>query len=467
MNIDFTLAIDLIIWLLVAIAIVIGHWRRSKSGTGLILAYLLLFWLTHWLPALFYLMPWHTPYYEPALVKIGFHQSLYGIIALAIGVLLLGPLLSRFFRTRQQRPQTFVGKTDSISVSETAKIYIVVGIVSYFILLPPSRSIPTLSAITFGLSRLTIVGLVLACWDAIQVGDSRSLTKWLFLSGLWPIITVVQQGFLKSGFDMFIVVFMFVVYFVGRRSRRFVVITTLLGYFILSGFVTYMQNRPAIRNIIWNRSSTIGQRIEAVSSTATDFHLLNLTETEELRPIDLRFNQNVLTGSTVYRLTRGHVDHAKGETIADAILMVVPRAIWPNKPIRRGGSELVTRYSGVSFYGGTSVLPGQVMEFHLNFGTTGVVLGLLVFGIILSIIDESAARNIHNQRWKRFAMWYLPGISLLQPANFLVAITGAAVSGLVTITLVNYLLVPLLRRTLLPRHRALRARLIEQNRMIR
>ena len=88
-------------------------------------------------------------------------------------------------------------------------------------------------------------------------------------------------------------------------------------------------------------------------------------------------NQNQLVGAAVQYLESGYAPFATGDTLIQSALAIIPRAIWPDKPVFAGSPGLVTQYTGIQFAAGTSVGVGQVLEFYINFGSPGVVGGFL------------------------------------------------------------------------------------------
>ncbi|MCP6769100.1 hypothetical protein NL529_30065, partial [Klebsiella pneumoniae] len=75
----------------------------------------------------------------------------------------------------------------------------------------------------------------------------------------------------------------------------------------------------------------------------------------QLERIDERLNQNYLVGAAVRHLQDGRVDFAAGSTVSDAALNIIPRALWPDKPIGAGSGDLVAIYTGLEFSKETSV----------------------------------------------------------------------------------------------------------------
>jgi hypothetical protein len=158
--------------------------------------------------------------------------------------------------------------------------------------------------------------------------------------------------------------------------------------------------------------------------------------------MDERLNQNVLVGAAVIYLDEGHHALAKGATLIDAAWSVVPRAIWPNKPMSAGSGDLVSTYTGIPFAEGTSVGIGQVMELYINFGLTSVVIGFVVIGGVLAYLDETAVRALMRGDVRKFVLVYLPGLSLLNVGGSFVESASTAAAGLAVATIVNRLVAP-------------------------
>jgi hypothetical protein len=135
------------------------------------------------------------------------------------------------------------------------------------------------------------------------------------------------------------------------------------------------------------------------------------------------------------------VEYGDGETVKDAFMALLPRALWPDKGVMAGSSDIVSRFTGVRFMEGTSVGVGLVLEMFVNFGAPGVWLGFALFGALLVIVDERARLCLEHGDAMRFAVWYLPGSALLQLCGgSLVDASASAAAGVVSVLMVNFLL---------------------------
>ena len=77
------------------------------------------------------------------------------------------------------------------------------------------------------------------------------------------------------------------------------------------------------------------------------------------------------------------------------------------------------------------------MEFYINFGTPGVIIGFLMIGVLIRVLDTIAALRLRDGDWQGFMSWFLPSISLLNVGGSLVEVFGTAAASIVLVTTVN------------------------------
>ena len=405
---------------LAGFGVVLWAQRRSSSGVGLVLAYALQLWVIHWLAPSIYALPWYA---QPTPILLsGLQQSTYAIWGFAIGCGVIMPLVSRRAAGDDETP----GRA-TLADPWLMGWCLAIGVAAY-IVQPAVRSIPTVGGLVSLTPNLLLVAFAMESWNGLH-GPRRSIWRWIGGSALLPFVTIVTQGFLSYGFAAMLTVFAFVAS-IYRPRWKVVVSGLLVSYLALSMYVTYMRDRQAIRAVVW-AAEAYSRRLQAVTDTFVDFEFLNLNNIEHLQRIDDRLNQNNLVGMAVAYLASRPTEFGRGETIWDALLAPIPRALWPDRPIAAGSGDLVTRFTGIRFNENTSVGIGHVMEWYVNFGALGVFFGSLLFGIGLAAIDRAAATRVRSGDWSRFVMFYLPALSLLQVGGSLVEAVSGASGGLV------------------------------------
>jgi hypothetical protein len=467
------LIVYLTVWMIAAGAVFLRQLGKNSAGAGLSLAYLLNLWILHWVASTLYVLPGYS-YYDPVDVIAGLEQSVYAVVTFSVSYLIFSQILTRAPKNRRpsaisdliiatrapgesaqsdisRGPSTqqttknqshLAGEAPHVShvhVSDTklTNIYIWTGVTCYALSMTGLGALPTVTALITGASNLAVVGLMLKSWLAWRRGNRKSFRLWLALASAYPLLTIITQGFIGFGIFNTILVFTFVAGFY-RPRWKLVVLGLAAGYLGLSMFVTYMRDRGDIRNSVWGGES-YGSRLDQLKATFSQAELFSINEDEHLERIDLRLNQNSLVGASVRYLESGRVQFARGETLWQALTAFVPRIIWPDKPVTAGSGDLVSKYTGYYFQEGTSVGVGQVMEFYINFGQAGVIIGFLAIGFIIALIDKRAEECFAKNDWINFACWYLPGAAIMQVGGSLVEVTASAGASLAVSTLVKYL----------------------------
>lgn len=422
-------------WLLVWLAsmlVIIGQQRRIGATAGLVVAYVLQLWLIHWLGVAIYALPWFTP--PDDVLMAGLKESTFAIASFGIGSVFVAPALWRSKHGNDTRSSSPI-----LAPVRMVHMYLFVGVASYVVLEPLLRNVATLNSISTATSNLLLVALALECWNGLHsTHPGRSLWRWVAFSALLPFITILTKGFLGYGFAGMLTVFAFVASFY-RARWKLVLASMAVGYLALSLYVTYMRDRSEIRAVVWAQEG-YRSRLDAMSTTVTDFEFLDLTNFDHLGRIDERLNQTTLLGTSVLYLETRPDAFAHGRTLLDAVLSVIPRALWPDKPISSGSGNLVSEFTGLRFSEETSVGIGHIMELYVNFGRLSVVLGMIVIGTVMGWIDRNAGTAIVAGNWSRFAIWWLPGVSLLQVGGSLVdALSGAGAALAVAVAIDRYM----------------------------
>lgn len=436
------LAVEVLAWPLLILLTIYILRRQGRQGVGLTLAYLLSLSLIHLPGAVVHTFPW---YYQPRLelVQAGFTATLVGLLAFMGGVLLLTPLLEQLLHLTRVKSPAEHQEADRQNLS-LPRTYLFLGLLSTLFIYPLLSGVPTLRALLGSTNLLLVVGICLAIRQAWINRDQQGVLRWLLLASFLPVMTVLRDGYLGYGIVSLLVIFLFVLSFT-RFRRRLLPIGVLVLFIGLSIFVTYMRDRSEIRTVVWS-GDTLARRVQAAESIVVNFEWFSIYNQEHLTYLDGRLNQNWLVGAAIFYLDHGLTPYARGETFWEAVQSLVPRILWPDKPVYAGSPGLVSAYTGITFNEGTSVGVGQVMEFYINFGTPGLVIGFLLLGWVIHMIDLNAARHLQEANWRKFALWYLPGLSFLQAGGSLVEITAGAGASLGAIFLINQMLTFVRRR---------------------
>jgi hypothetical protein len=110
----------------------------------------------------------------------------------------------------------------------------------------------------------------------------------------------------------------------------------------------------------------------------------------------------------VVELTPASVPHWDGETYGFFLASVVPRILWPDKPTAGFGTAFGHRYTLIhpDNHDTTVNLPWLV-EFYVNYGVAGVLLGMPLVGLALRFVTRSLGSSGRNDAE------YVLGVALL------------------------------------------------------
>ncbi len=425
-----------IIWAVAALGTVALRASSGRRECGLVWAYLANLWLLHWPAAVTYTLPWYSPI-EFSTVYAGFVQSAIGVVAFGAGAAVVAPFIVQALEppgaTKELRPDALLPRS-----------YLVVGLLAYVVLVPLARRVPTLNAVAVAATQLVIVGICLRCWHGWFTRSSWMFYSALAIASVIPFATVLGQGFLGYGAAAVMAILCFNGSYIRPRWKVGLA-AVFIAYIGFTAFVTYMRDRSEIRRVVWGGESVVS-RLTSVLGTVRETELFDPRNPNHLQRIELRLNQNYLVGASVEMLNSGAREPARGETVWQALQALVPRAIWPEKPVYAGSPGIVSNYTGLSFAAGTSVGVGQVMEFFINFRTLGVVIGFLVLGTLIGMFDAWAADRLWHGDWMQFAMWFLAGLGFIQAGGSLVEVMSTVAAGLLAAILVNKYVIPLMHR---------------------
>jgi hypothetical protein len=424
----------LLVWLVVGAAVMFIGYADAKPSAGMPLAYFLQLSLIHTPGAAVYA---GVPLWSPAANQTlrGFEETITGFSAFLAGVVIIrlchvahGANERALLRDPEQ-----LQILDRLSV-----IYIVVGMAGFFFF-GSMISLPTVGALISQLTSLVVVGACLRLWVLRRENNVARLSYFLVSLPLLPIITLVKGGFLGAGVGWVLTILSFVV---GQSRRRvvFFAMAPFFVYFGLSVFVNYMAARNEFRQAVWVQQVGIGDRLQGVADMFSNFQWYDSENPRHRRVIDDRLNQNLLVGAAVERLQLGLKYYAKGQTLVDIAIGLIPRALWPDKPQVGGGGSVVADFAGIKFGEGTSVGAGQVLEFYVNFGTWGVIGGFLLFGFAIGWMDLRIAQSLETGDQKSFVRWFLVCMAFMQPGGNLIEIVVTAVASVITAFGLNYAL---------------------------
>lgn len=395
--------------------------RRDGPSFGLPLAYLALLLINHVPGALVPLMDPEFYVHLPEVAR-GIWLTAIGVVCFVIGV-----WYARVHTVEQLvAPQPPSSEAD-FKYDRPFWLFCLFSGWLFTFGLTPLRNLPSIGAVIYNGGAIWMLGVLLGLRWSVRNKRRGWTLLWMLCLSVYPIMILVTAGFLSYGATASLVVIC-VLAAIARGYWRVVVAVALVGYFGLSLFSNYFQARDNIRDVIW-RGSTIERRVHAISDIFTQWRWFDGNNKLVNIGFDLRLNQNYFVGLAARNLDNNSVSYLYGSSAKEAVLSLIPRAIWPEKTVFGGSPEVVAKMTGLVLNPDTSWGVGNVMEFYINFGIPGLIGGFLILGWAFGRLDQRAALAEGRGDYATTMLFFLPAVALVQPLGSMVELFGSASSA--------------------------------------
>jgi hypothetical protein len=222
------------------------------------------------------------------------------------------------------------------------------------------------------LPSLTVL-ICFAGWDRLPINQKIAVVLIL--------IAMIAMGLLAASKTAAMIPFVAMaggVYLHNYRKASIILIavTAAWYFFLLAPVVNQMRSQSQYDPITNTPAQRLGIFSEALTNISADSSSDNEGKTESLL---YRF----VHGSTQSFLIDEWRNGRPGDSLADSWAALVPRVLWPEKPIiTRFGPELYLKiYVGVE--GGSAQAPTYTGEAYWNYGWLGVVVVSILIGLEL------------------------------------------------------------------------------------
>lgn len=257
-----------------------------------------------------------------------------------------------------------------------------------FLYVPMLRSISSLAQ-AMGPFGLFAVG---ALFIANRQQRMHDVEKFLFFAVLIPleVLVHVYDGLLTPILILFTFLLTLYLHY-GRKIGVFLAVVVAFGLytfpvlklsnvFIVDEAVTGMQR-------VSDKISAIGVAATLFSGSSDERAALLGGDKNVVAPLVRRFALTVLLQYSVDQ-SPATIPYLKGETLNNLVTNLVPRVFWPDKPQEMMGQWFGHKYRILQpLDRSTSINLPWLVEFYINFGLLGVVLGMAAVGILLATLE--------------------------------------------------------------------------------
>ena len=427
---------ELLAWWVVLFGVLLWSQWRSKRAAGLPLVYAFGLTMMHAVAAGVYCMDGYQPR-SPLLTQAqysltntftGFYVAVIGFASFVFGCLICPVIF------RKSRPRLMGYPAPQIT-SKLPGTLLLISLLFFFFIRPIFNRLPSFGSLGSAGTYLSVLAITLYLYNAYRSGDRAQFGKWLISTTAFPAVTVLIMGFAGYGGNAAGAVWALCLRFYRPRWLG-ILAFSLMMYGGMTLYVNYMRERISIRESVWGQRD-MSSRITKVLNIFSHFELFDIHSQAHLETVDLRMNQNDLVARAVVFIESGRVQLASGGTFYAAAVAWIPRILWPNKPATGGSGSLVSRYTGITFAAGTSVGVGQVLEFYINWKLPCVIIGFILFGLILTYIDQTASAYwVQGDLWNA-VRWLLPGMGMMQSGGSMTEVVSSVAGNIVFVWLLH------------------------------
>ncbi len=311
---------------------------------------------------------------------------LYSLIGFVVGAYLVAPQVMRRPHLRVDREWRSWTAPDRLEAQWQVAVALVVAGSIALVGIGPFYAIPTMRAIVSQLILLLDTGLTFMAIYVMLSGRRDRLSTMLICLLVSSAYRAIGTGFFGNSVNT--ALYLLAILTMGRQSS--VKAWAYLGfslYLLLIPYGIWLNVRAGIREGIWKGASFEERVLTIKFEGGRGTYLFNLLDPEDLRLIQHRIDQSHLLSSAM-QFTPSREPHAWGYSMVEDILMaMVPRLLWPNKPLSMGGSRFVSKYTGIKFAATVSVGINFLFEFYVNFGSLGTVICVAFFGVVCGVLD--------------------------------------------------------------------------------
>ena len=288
--------------------------------------------------------------------------------------------------------------------------------------------IPSIGAAIEEGGAIWMLGVLLGLRAALERKQIASLAFWIGALAVYPVLMLLLGGFLSYGSAAIIVVISSLA--ISTRSHwRAAIGIAAVSYLGFNVFLNYFQHRDEIRSAVWGGAS-LTERVDVSLNALREFEWFRPSNEVQLLSLDARLNQNSFVGLAASRIADGQVDYLYGRSLWEGVISLVPRIVWPDKPVV-AGPRIVSEMTGLTLSDTTSFGVGNVMEFQINFGMPGVVVGFFVLGVVLGWLDRKAAIAERGGDFGVLLLVFLPAVAAIRPNGSMVEIVGGPAAAIV------------------------------------
>jgi MFS family permease len=102
-------------------------------------------------------------------------------------------------------------------------------------------------------------------------------------------------------------------------------------------------------------------------------------------------------------------------------------------------NQFMRDHTGIVFADRAAFGNGPVMEFYVNFGWAGIIIGFFIFGYFIDRIDRKASTSLNSGQLLNFCKWFATGLAFIAPLTSVFFMVNTAIATYVIFSLIQYI----------------------------
>ncbi len=255
-----------------------------------------------------------------------------------------------------------------------------------YLYLPMARASSSLTQAMTPIGLFTL-GMLFIAWHRGRLNDVEKIIYWAIFVPLAFLIHV-YDGLITPIILLFVFLITLYWYATNRASVVLLIVLCASLYVFpvlkLSNFFI-VENSPTVAARVSDKMGAIGLASQLFSSAEVP---PTIARKNVAQPLLRRLALVVLLQFCVDQ-TPERIPFLEGETLKNLLTNVVPRVFWPNKPPEVLGQWFGHHYRILRDNDTvTSINLPWLIEFYINFGPLGVVVGMAIVGVLLALAER-------------------------------------------------------------------------------
>ena len=347
----------------------------------------------------YYGLPVLLPY-EP-YIRFEGYSALESIYALQLSIIGLVAMLLTFYLCPVESWEKWVPRMPRTQWSDVKaqRAALVFGIIGFGTRLVLSTAAVPQQIQQFYILVLQFSLLSIAMLFYLQLQKKlpkfHSLLLWVVLIPL-QLALDISSGFLYGFFKDLLLLLM--IYLVIRKRMPWMAICV----FGIVGFALMLAKKD-FRAETWGNDkaktalSNTGLYIDLILDTPSSISDSDSLD-HKIKVAVNRFDVHAIFAHVISYTPRS-VSFWNGESYTPLFTRLIPRFVWPDKPTEEMGQLFGHRYGILDTHDTTtSMNTPQMVEFYMNFGLTGLMLGMALIGIIYRLLQH-VFKFDQNRQW--------------------------------------------------------------------